>query len=107
MRTSQAGFGRTSVSSHPLRSYWLLNLAALSWLVVSWRRSGAGLLVAFSAMSLGMVLGYLLLVPVHEALHALAYRVVGAHGVRVRYAWRRLTAQCVADHAVVGDAKFL
>jgi hypothetical protein len=60
--------------------YWAFNVASLLWLVVAWGMSGEGVMAGFSTASLGMVGGYLLLLPIHEALHALAYRLIGARG---------------------------
>ncbi|MFM6127277.1 MAG: DUF3267 domain-containing protein [Sphaerospermopsis kisseleviana] len=53
-----------------------------------------------------MTLGYALLLPLHEWLHALAYRLLGFSRVSVVYRWRTLTAFCVADKAVLASKQF-
>jgi hypothetical protein len=88
-------------------AYWALNGAALLWLVVAWRDSGVSFVAGFSTTSLGMVGGYLLLLPVHEALHWIAYRMTGAREVLVHYEWRRITAHCVANRVVVRRQSFI
>ena len=86
--------------------FWLLNLLVIAWLGARWYRSGLGF-EAFPLLCAGMAGGWILLLPVHEHLHALAYRLVGAGNVHVHYAWRTLTAYCIADRAVVNGAEFL
>lgn len=56
---------------------------------------------------LGALLGYALLLPLHEWIHALAYRWIGAERVRVRYDLKRLIAYCTADRQVVPAQEFL
>ena len=87
-------------------SYWILNAAAFAWLCVAWIESGAGFVRGFPSVCLGMVLAFMVLLPLHEATHALAYKLVGAGGVSVHYDLRRLSAHCIADRAVVGRASF-
>jgi hypothetical protein len=48
----------------------------------------------------------LFLLPLHETIHALAYRFFGADDVRVIYCWRRFTAYAVADNFVLRDREF-
>lgn len=66
-------------------AYWVLNVVLLGVLAAVWRRSGLPAFDAFSTACLGMTLGYLALVPVHEAVHAAAYRAAGARRVAVTY----------------------
>lgn len=87
-------------------AYWGLNVVALLVVAWTWRRAGLGLLEGFPTLCLGMVGGLVLLLPIHEWIHAVAYRGVGARQVRVRWEWRRVTAQCVADRQVVGRSAF-
>ncbi len=86
--------------------YWLLNLAVLGMIVLLWRRAGLPLWDGFTKLCLGMVLGWVVLLPIHEHLHALAYRLVGASSVSVRYELRRMTALCVAPGQVVASPAF-
>ena len=78
-------------------------LAVAAWAVA---RSGAPVLEGASRVCVGAVAAYVVLVPVHEAVHALAYRLAGARGVAVSYRWRTLTAFCAADRFVTGGAAF-
>jgi len=87
--------------------YWLLGLAALVLLITLVVRSAAGLLVAASLACAGMVGAWIVLLPVHESLHAVVYRILGARDVKVVYQLARLAAFCIADRAVVGGRRFL
>ena len=87
--------------------YWLLNVAAVGVIYIFWRRSGLPILDAFPQVCLGMAAGYVLLLPIHEHLHGLAYRLVGARRVKVRYNPNRFTALCEAPGAVVSGGEFI
>ncbi|WP_109487007.1 DUF3267 domain-containing protein [Occallatibacter savannae] len=87
--------------------YWLLNTALLGFLVWEWRRTSVPVLEAFSTVCLGMVLGFVVLLPIHEHIHGLAYRLCGANVVRVKYNLRRITALCEAPGAVVSGGHFV
>jgi hypothetical protein len=85
-------------------AYWLLNCAVLAAIAVSWSAVSKGAFDTFAVLSMGMCGGLLLLLPVHEHLHALAYRITGASKARVIYDLRRLTALCIApNHVVSGN----
>ena len=86
-------------------AYWLGNLAILLVVVRLAIRSGS-LYLGLSQACMGMVMGYLLLLPLHEGLHALAYRLLGCAGAQVIYRWRTLTAFCVADRVVLAAGSF-
>ena len=88
-------------------NYWLLNAAALGFVVLQCMQSGLPALDALSTMCLGMVLAYVLLLPLHEHVHAVAYRLTGAGETRVRYNLRRLTAFCEAPGAVVSGGEYI
>lgn len=77
-----------------------VNLGAFAVLAIAWRRSQLPGFDTFSNAGLGFLMGFFLLLPLHEWLHARAYRGVGATDVRVVYQWRSLTAYCVADRFV-------
>jgi hypothetical protein len=81
--------------------YIVATVAAVGMLIVAWQRSRVNPFQAFSMICLGMTSGYVLLMPIHELIHAAAYRALGARSVRIRYQWRTLTAYCVADRFVV------
>ncbi|TVP77773.1 MAG: DUF3267 domain-containing protein [Gemmatimonadales bacterium] len=77
----------------------LLALGALGGWFVAAGVIGVGALLL--QVGLGLV-GALLLVAPHEALHALAYRWVGARNVGFGADWRRLVFHCTA-HGFVAD----
>jgi hypothetical protein len=88
-------------------AYWGLNLAVLAFVLLIWRTGGLTLSGGFPILCIGMVLGYVVLLPLHEHIHAVAYRTVGAREVRVRYDHRRLTALCVAPSQVLVTREFI
>lgn len=62
---------------------------------------------AIGLVCVGAIAGYALLLPLHEWIHALSYRWMGAERVRIRYDLRRLMAYCVADREIVPAQEFL
>ncbi|HEU4725776.1 MAG TPA: DUF3267 domain-containing protein [Candidatus Eisenbacteria bacterium] len=88
-------------------AYWGVNAAALLVVYIVWRSSDTSMLEAFPTICLGMVMGYVLLLPIHEIVHAGAYRLVGASNVRIRYDLRRTTALCIAPGEVLSGTRFL
>ena len=87
-------------------AYWTLNCCAIACVVLAWPGVNKGIIDTFSILSLGMCAGWLLLLPVHEYVHALAYRLTGASDARVVYTLRRLTAHCIAPGHVVSGHQF-
>jgi hypothetical protein len=87
-------------------AYWALNVAALVVIAIVWRRAGLGLMDSFSNVCLGMFLGFLALVAIHENIHGLAYRLAGAKTVRITYDFRRWTALCSAPGAILSGGEF-
>ena len=87
--------------------YWLLNAVVLALIVRAWLGSRVPASEAFPTVCLGMVLGFMVLLPIHEHVHAIAYRICGAHLVRVKYNLRRMTALCEAPGAVVSGWEFV
>lgn len=87
-------------------AYWTLNCIVLACVVQAWPTVNKGIVDTFSILSLGMSGGWLLLLPIHEYVHALAYRATGASDARVVYALRRLTAHCIAPGHVVSGRQF-
>lgn len=81
----------------------ILAIALIGWLLLHTR---VPLFDALSRVALGLVGGYLALVPAHEGLHAAAYRFYGAPHVRTVYRWRTLSAFCAADRFVVTGRQF-
>jgi hypothetical protein len=86
--------------------YWALNLLCVGVIANAWRRANLPPMEAFPTVCLGMTLGFGFLLPIHEHAHAIAYKAVGATGVRVRYHLRRLSAACVAPASVLTSPEF-
>lgn len=87
-------------------AYWTLNCIVLACVAQAWPSVNRGIVDTFSILSVGMCGGWLLLLPVHEYVHALAYRATGASNARVVYTLRRLTAHCIAPGHVVSGSQF-
>ena len=87
-------------------AYWTLNCCVIAAVVLVWPGVNKGTMDTFSILSLGMSGGWILLLPVHEYVHALAYRATGASDARVVYTLRRLTAHCIAPGHVVSGRQF-
>jgi hypothetical protein len=90
-----------------LAAYILVNLLSFA-VVVLWIRIGQahwGDRLAYAGS--GLAVGYLVLVPIHEAVHGLAYRICGAQNVRIHIRWRTLTAYCTADGFAISGKQFL
>jgi hypothetical protein len=87
-------------------SYWALNLLCVGVIANAWRAANLPLMEAFSTVCLGMTFGFWFLLPIHEHAHAIAYKAVGATGVRVRYRLRKLSAACVAPASVLTSPEF-
>ena len=96
-------FDRTAICI----AYWALNITFLFLTIYLGTSSGLGFFHAFSLVCLGMMACWLLLVPVHELVHALAYRLIGARDVHISYQWRTLSALCIADRFVAPKKPFI
>jgi hypothetical protein len=93
--------------SSPIKAaYILMNVVVLGAIAFLWVKTGTPFFTELPTLCLGMCLGYLLLLPVHEGIHALTYRWLGAKGTRIVYTLRNLTAYCVADRFVVDGREF-
>jgi hypothetical protein len=82
------------------RLHHLMSLATVIAIIAiadSWMRALAGFAFAFLAL-------FLIVLPVHELLHALAYRLAGARDIRWDYSWR-MAAVWVIAHRFVATAK--
>ena len=86
-------------------AYWACNAAALCAVaLIGWNAPDR--VVAYSQACLGMVIAYALLLPLHELLHAVAYRLLGYRRIAITYRWRTLTAFCTADGATLSGSRF-
>lgn len=95
------------------RGSWLTRLHhALSGLLVVFAiliayRQGMSFLDGLSAFGLAFLTLFLVILPLHEALHALAYRMVGARDIRWDGSWRMLAVWVIAHRFVAGARAFV
>lgn len=88
--------------------YWAFNLALiLLFLILLFRQPRAALSTSLNQAALGMALFLLVLLPVHEWLHGLAYKHFGASRVTFVAQWRQLVFYCLADRFVANSTELL
>ena len=93
------------------RIFWWLNIALLFSLIVlgywdvSSKQNNLGTILIFSV--LGLTLGLIIVVPLHEWIHGVAYKLVGAPKVTYGGNWRKFYFYAVADKFVVPTKSFL
>jgi hypothetical protein len=95
-----------SISNPFTAGYWLVNiilLLGIGWLI-AYRPVTVS--VAISKSSLGIVI-FFLLIPLHELIHGLAYKMCGAKTVSYHAAPRKLMFYALADRHVIGYRKFM
>jgi hypothetical protein len=94
-----------------MRVYYALNvlLLALSiWLaVVDVSKGEISWGMVFKNFGLGILLAISLLIPIHEGIHGLAYKMAGAPKVRYGVNWRKFYFYAVADKFVANRKAFL
>ncbi len=88
-------------------AYLAINVFTFAVLGVSWILSQRPFLENFPTLCVGMCLGYLILMPIHEHIHATVYRWFGSRDTRVIYTFRTLSAYCVADRFVATGREFI
>lgn len=72
-----------------------------------WAGVAAGMSAsAWWVQSGGVVLAWLVLIPIHEGLHALVYRLLGARDIRFGFSLRNLYAYAIAHRFVVDRREF-
>ncbi|HUP45428.1 MAG TPA: DUF3267 domain-containing protein [Thermoanaerobaculia bacterium] len=88
------------------RLHHALSLAALAAVIATAVMRDISFLRALQQFALGFVFMFVVALPLHEALHALAYRLTGAREIRWKILWRYLAAYVVAERFVAGRATF-
>ena len=83
-----------------------LSLLCVAALVAAAIVHDIGLKAAVVQFALGFVVMFVVVLPVHEALHALAYWMCGAREITWKMMWRYLAAYVVADRFVAGRRVF-
>lgn len=81
----------------------LATLGAVVWIAID---RGTGWLHVVKAFGLAFVALFLVILPLHELLHALAYRLSGARDIRWDYSMRLLAVWVSAHHFVAGVGAF-
>jgi hypothetical protein len=93
-----------------MRVYLLFNLLLLFVLLLLAYQDVQKDLMSWGLMlksfGLGTLLVFTVLIPVHEVIHGLAYRLMGAPKVSYGVNWRKFYFYAVADHFVVGRKPF-
>lgn len=79
-------------------------LGAIVWVSVA---RGTGWLYGVKAFGLAFVALFVIILPLHELLHAVAYRMTGARDVRWDYSVRMLAVWVIAHHFVEGTRAFV
>ena len=91
----------------PMIFYWLTNvliIAVTIWLIL---QSEIAFSDKLSKIGIGFLFTYIILVPVHEHIHAFMFRFFGAKSVKVKYLFKNLTAYCVANDFVISGKNFV
>jgi Putative zincin peptidase len=95
------------------RGSWLIwlhhamSLMALAAAITAAAMQGRGVGRAFLDFGLSLVALFVVILPLHEALHAVAYRLVGARDIRWDYSMRMLAVWVIAHRFVVSTGPFL
>ncbi len=87
--------------------YWLLNAVHAGFIVLQLvRQPGAPLPEALAHLGLGFFVFFVVLIPLHELIHGLGYKLVGAKVVSYHADWRKLTFYAAADGFVASSREF-
>lgn len=87
-------------------AYWLINVLIISYIV--WLSLPGR--ITFEEFSDTVGFGFMLFIltlPIHEGIHALAYKIAGAPTIGFGADWKKLIFYAVADQFVVGYRKFI
>ncbi|MEO8028299.1 MAG: DUF3267 domain-containing protein [Bryobacteraceae bacterium] len=88
----------------PIGVFLLLNAVAIGLIGVEWSRGGHGS-KGLGDFGFGVILAFAFM-PLHEALHGIAYKAFGANDVRYKIQWRRAMAFAAAHRFVAGGREF-
>ena len=95
-------FRRTSWVTRLHHTLSIAALVALIGVGIAGFRAGQ----FFLQFGLGLAVMIVIVLPLHEALHAVAYRLCGARDIRWAFSWRMLAAYVVADRFVADRRMF-
>ena len=88
------------------RLHHALSLIVLGAIIATIFIRGVHWLTALSQFLLGFIVMFVVVLPLHEGLHALAYRMAGARNIRWKMIWRYLAAYVVAERFVASRRVF-
>lgn len=80
--------------------YWAFNLSIVAYAFYFGSKSDLGFFTIFSNMCLG-VIGLYLLVPIHELIHGICYKIAGAPSVQYKALWKKMVFFAAADGFLV------
>ena len=87
--------------------YWAFNIAAIAVLTFFlFQEKQLSVFEAVTKVFLGVFLFFLILLPIHELIHGLFYKLLGAQNVRFTAQWRTLVFYCIADNFVADTKSF-
>lgn len=95
---------RTSWLTRAHHAMSLATFAAIVFVAVAQHRS---FLRCLGDFGLALVALFVVILPLHEALHAIAYRLIGARDIRWDYSLRLMAVWVIAHRFVVGTGPFL
>lgn len=85
--------------------YWIVNALVLGYLVSYSILNDLSMDEFTKSMGLGFAI-FILVLPIHEIIHAILYKLVGAPKVGFGADWRKLVFYATADQFIVGRKKF-
>lgn len=88
--------------------YWAFNLIALmafGWMLGLEHRIGK--IEALVQASLGVFLFLVILLPLHEIIHGLFYKIIGAKKVTFQVQWKQMVFNTIAGQFVAGRREFI
>jgi hypothetical protein len=88
-------------------AYWVCNAAIAGFIGLQLvRQDDAPLPEVLARLGLGFFVFFAVLLPLHELIHGLAYKLVGAKAVSYHADWRKLTFYAAADGFVASTREF-
>jgi len=95
----------------PIRLFYLFNLPVLGYIFfklydiifihpLNW-------IYLLSVILLSFILFAIIVIPVHELLHALAFKILGANKVSIHAQWGRMLFYSIADKFVMNSREFI
>ncbi|HQK36256.1 MAG TPA: DUF3267 domain-containing protein [Bacteroidales bacterium] len=103
--------GQLRPNNPAMRFFYAFNMILIVWFLITiWKDTGTApfsLLSASMFFIAGIPLFLILLVPLHELLHALVFFLLGARKVRIIPKWKKLMVYAVADKFVMNFREFV